>query len=37
MVTTSLISGFWSETEDGGYEKAILMEFNVDGPILDLI
>ena len=25
------------ETEDGGYEKAILMEFNVDGPILDLI
>ena len=21
----------------GGYEKAILMEFNVDGPILDLI
>lgn len=24
-------------TEDGGYEKAILMEFNVDGPILDLI
>lgn len=25
------------ETEDGGYEKAILMEFNVDGPIIDLI
>ena len=25
------------ETENGGYEKAILMEFNVDGPILDLI
>lgn len=25
------------ETEDGGYEKVILMEFNVDGPILDLI
>ena len=25
------------ETEDGGYEKAILMEFNVDGPTLDLI
>lgn len=25
------------ETEDGGYEEAILMEFNVDGPILDLI
>ncbi|MCB5386064.1 DUF6353 family protein [Blautia glucerasea] len=25
------------ETEDGGYEDAILMNFNVDGPILDLI
>lgn len=25
------------ETEDGGYEKAILLEFNVDGPILNLI
>lgn len=25
------------ETEDGGYEKVILLEFNVDGPILDLI
>lgn len=25
------------ETEDGRYEKAILLEFNVDGPILDLI
>ena len=25
------------ETETGGYEKAILMEFNVDGPILDRI
>lgn len=25
------------ETEDGGYEDAILMDFNVDGPILDLI
>lgn len=25
------------ETEDGGYEPVILMEFNVDGPILDLI
>ncbi len=25
------------ETEDGGYERAILLEFNVDGPILELI
>ena len=25
------------ETEDGGYEDAILMNFSVDGPILDLI
>lgn len=25
------------ETEDGGYEPAILLNFNVDGPILDLI
>ena len=25
------------ETEDGGYEDAILMNFNVDGPILDRI
>lgn len=25
------------ETEDGGYEDTILMNFNVDGPILDLI
>lgn len=25
------------ETEDGGYEDAILMNFNFDGPILDLI
>lgn len=25
------------ETQDGGYEDAILMNFNVDGPILDLI
>lgn len=25
------------ENEDGGYEDAILMDFNVDGPILDLI
>jgi hypothetical protein len=25
------------ETEDGGYEKAFLLDFNVDGPILDLI
>lgn len=24
-------------TEDGGYEDAILMNFNVDGPILDRI
>ena len=27
----------YRETEDGGYEPAILLEFNVDGPILDLI
>ncbi len=25
------------ETENGGYERAILLEFNVDGPILELI
>lgn len=25
------------ETEDGGYEPAILLNFNVDGPILDLL
>ena len=25
------------ETEDGGYKRAILLEFNVDGPILELI
>lgn len=27
----------YRETEDGGYEPAILLEFNVDGPILNLI
>ena len=25
------------ETEDGGYKKAWLLDFNVDGNILDLI
>lgn len=27
----------YREKEDGGFEKAILLNFNVDGPILDLI